>query len=219
MRIGSAHGSATRRRSFAVASRCNFNCRKGFVCNRAKAPVGWGPWALYKWRNDGISATDLPDVSKCFRGGSVKASRPATPCYFAWGCCFRYFSWERAPRRRYGSRTAMRCGSTPPFSKSGRLRLIDFPIEKVIIARPRVDLARANLTPEAAGILVWMLLHRCAVGQPAIGTAKIFGRPYFAFHPAIMRCTRHYVPAQQSATNNDLLPKPLKAAEYWLALS
>src|SRR3954451_24961881 len=40
--------------------------------------------------------------------------------------------------------------STPPFAKHGRLHLVDFPIEKVVIARPRVDFCRANLTPEAA---------------------------------------------------------------------
>src|SRR6266700_3140196 len=36
-----------------------------------------------------------------FSRGSLKASMPATPCYFAWGC-FRYFSWEREPRRPCG---------------------------------------------------------------------------------------------------------------------
>jgi hypothetical protein len=40
-----------------------------------------------------------------FRGVFVRhdplASMPATPCYFAWGC-FRYFSWEREPRRPCG---------------------------------------------------------------------------------------------------------------------
>jgi hypothetical protein len=38
--------------------------------------------------------------------------------------------------------------SPPPFSKDGRLRLIDLPIEKIIIARPHVDLSPANLTAE-----------------------------------------------------------------------
>jgi hypothetical protein len=80
---------------------------------------------------------------------------------------------------------------TPPFPKDGRLRLIDFPIEEIIIARPRVDLGPANLTAETARMLVWMLLPCRGVRQPAIGTAKIFGRPYVACHPAIMRRTEH----------------------------
>ena len=81
--------------------------------------------------------------------------------------------------------------SPPPFSKDGRLRLIDLPIEKIIIARPRVDLGPANLTAETAGMLVGMPLPCGGVRQPAIGTAKIFGRPYVACHPAIMRRTEH----------------------------
>ena len=36
-----------------------------------------------------------PTCQNVFAG---KASMPAPPCYFAWGC-FRYFSWEREPRR------------------------------------------------------------------------------------------------------------------------
>jgi hypothetical protein len=48
--------------------------------------------------------------------------------------------------------------SPPPFPKLGRLYLIDSPIEKIIIARPRVDLAPANLAAETARMLVWMLL-------------------------------------------------------------
>jgi hypothetical protein len=81
--------------------------------------------------------------------------------------------------------------SPPPFPKDGRLRLIDFPIEKIIIARPRVDLDPANLTAETARMFVGMLLPCRGVRQPAIGTAKIFGRPYVACHPAIMRRTEH----------------------------
>jgi hypothetical protein len=75
----------------------------------------------------------------------------------------------------------------PPFPKGGRLRLIDFPVEKFIIAGPLVDLGPANLTAETAGMLVRMLLPGRAVGQPAIGTAEIFGLPYVAYHPAIIR--------------------------------
>jgi hypothetical protein len=79
------------------------------------------------------------------------------------------------------------CWSRPPFPKHGRLRLIDFPIEKFIIARPRVDLHPANFAAETTGVLVRMLLPSRGVRQPAIGTAKIFGGPYVACHPAIMR--------------------------------
>jgi hypothetical protein len=78
---------------------------------------------------------------------------------------------------------------TPTFSR--RLRLIDFPIEKIIIARPRVDLAPANLTSEISRLLVCMLISCRGVRHPAIGTAKIFGRPNVACHPAIMRRTEH----------------------------
>jgi hypothetical protein len=78
-----------------------------------------------------------------------------------------------------------------PFPKDGRLRLIDFPIEKIIIARPRVYLGPANLTAETARMFVGMLLPCRGVRQPAIGTAKIFGRPYVACHPAIMQRTEH----------------------------
>ena len=86
--------------------------------------------------------------------------------------------------------------SPPPFPKDGRLRLIDFPIEKIVIAGPRVDFAPANLTAETAGMLVWMLLPCRGVREPAIGTAKIFGRPCTAGHPAFMRIRR---PLEQEA--------------------
>ena len=82
--------------------------------------------------------------------------------------------------------------SPPPFPKDGRLRLIDFPIEKIVIAGPRVDFAPANLTAETAGMLVWMLLPCRGVREPAIGTAKIFGRPHVACHSATMRCTEPF---------------------------
>ena len=43
--------------------------------------------------------------------------------------------------------------STPPFPKGGRPRLVDFPLEKIIIAGPRVDVGPANLAAETAGLL------------------------------------------------------------------
>jgi hypothetical protein len=93
-------------------------------------------------------------------------------------------------RRATGPRGA-ESTQTPPLPKDGCLRLIDFPIEEIIIARPRVDFGRANLTAETARMLVWMVLPCRGVRQPAIGTAKKFGRPHVACHPAIMRRTEH----------------------------
>ena len=78
----------------------------------------------------------------------------------------------------------------PPSPKVRRLLLSDFPIEEFIMARPLVDLGGADLTTEAARMLVWMLLPYRGVRQPAIGTIKIFGGPYLACHPAIMRRTK-----------------------------
>ena len=80
---------------------------------------------------------------------------------------------------------------TPTFPEDGRVRLIDFPIEKIIIARPCMDIGPANLAAETARMLVWMLLLCRGVRRPAIGTAKKFGRPYVACHPAIMRRAEH----------------------------
>jgi hypothetical protein len=79
----------------------------------------------------------------------------------------------------------------PPFPEYGRVRLVDFPIEKIIIARPRMDFRPANLAAETARMLVWMLLLCCGVRQPAIGAAKKFGRPNVACHPAFMRRAQH----------------------------
>jgi hypothetical protein len=77
--------------------------------------------------------------------------------------------------------------SRPPFPKDRRLRLIDLPVEKIIIARPRVNFDPANLAAEAAGMLGWMLLPRRGVRQTTIGAAKKFGCPYVACHIVIMR--------------------------------
>src|SRR6267142_84031 len=52
----------------------------------------------YKLCDDGMVPLICPTCQNVFAG---KASMPATPCYFAWGC-FRYFSWEREPRRPCG---------------------------------------------------------------------------------------------------------------------
>ena len=46
-------------------------------------------------RDDGMLPLICPTCQNVCAG---KASMPATPCYFAWGW-FRYFSWEREPRR------------------------------------------------------------------------------------------------------------------------
>jgi hypothetical protein len=78
------------------------------------------------------------------------------------------------------------CQSLPPFPKDGRLRLVDLPIEKIIIARPRVDFAPANFTVEAAGMPGRMLLPCRGVRQRAIGTAEIFACKKTACHGAMM---------------------------------
>jgi hypothetical protein len=94
----SAHGPATRRPSFAVASRCNLNGRKFWACHRAEKPaVRQGHRSFSKWRDDRIVPLICPTCQNVF-AGSVKASMPATPCYFAWGC-FRYFRVRRAVAR------------------------------------------------------------------------------------------------------------------------
>ena len=56
-----------------------------------------------------------------------------------------------------------------------------------MVAGPRVNFDPANLAAETAGTPGWVLLPCRAVRQPAIGTAEIFGGPYVACHPAIMR--------------------------------
>ena len=63
------------------------------------------------------------------------------------------------------------------FPKDRRIRFFHLPIEQIIRARPRMDLASANLTVEAAGMLVRMLLSCRSVFHPAIGTGKKFGAP------------------------------------------
>ena len=94
--MASGRGTATRKRLFAVASRCDFNCRDVWpvIAPRARWAAAWAVLQIARRYN---CAADLPDVSKCFRriSQSIQAS---APCYFAWGC-FRYFSWEREPRR------------------------------------------------------------------------------------------------------------------------
>jgi hypothetical protein len=86
--------------------------------------------------------------------------------------------------RRHSSALA---GRPPPFPEDGGIHLIDFPVEKVVMARPRVDLAAAHFASEVAGMLVGVMLPRRRIGQSAIGTAKIFGGPDAACHGAIMR--------------------------------
>jgi hypothetical protein len=77
--------------------------------------------------------------------------------------------------------------SRPSFPEYGRLRLIDFPIEKVVIAGPGVNLDPTNLASKAAGMPGRMLLPGRGVGQTAIGAAEIFGGPNGARHGAIMQ--------------------------------
>jgi hypothetical protein len=61
-------------------------------CLPSRRTARWaGPWAFYKWRDAGIVPLICPTCQNVFAGW-LKASPPATQCYFAWGC-FRYFSW------------------------------------------------------------------------------------------------------------------------------
>lgn len=83
--------------------------------------------------------------------------------------------------------TPRACGLAPPFTKDGCFDLVDSPIEIIVIAGPRVDLAAANLAVETAGMLVGIVLPGRGVGQPAIGASEIFGLPYVACHARIMR--------------------------------
>ena len=75
---------------------CNLNCGKDFLPAIApKSPLlgrAMGVLIAQWW----TCATDLPDVSKCFRRDRSKHPCQRPPCYFAWGC-FRYFSWKREP--------------------------------------------------------------------------------------------------------------------------
>jgi hypothetical protein len=78
----------------------------------------------------------------------------------------------------------------PPFPKRGRLGVVDFPIEEIVITGPGVHLGLANLTLETARMPVGMLLPCRGVGQPAIRTVEKFDGPV-ARHSAIMQRAEH----------------------------
>ena len=92
--MASARGTATRKRSFACGEPVQFQLSGFLACNRAESPMWQGHGRSYKLRDDGIVPLICPTCQNVFAG---KASMPAPPCYFAWGC-FRYF--------RLGARTA-----------------------------------------------------------------------------------------------------------------
>ena len=88
-------------------------------------PVVGRTMASDKMREDGLMPLICPTRQNVF-AGSLKASMPATPCYFAWGC-FRYFSlggpWLQsvfalAPlklrRTRYTLRSPRGCATRSP---------------------------------------------------------------------------------------------------------
>src|SRR5882672_1704371 len=128
--LGLAHRKARaarqrERRPFAAASRCNFGepvqlrragatsiVGKDFLPAIAlEEPVvgqGHGRFAITGRYS---CATDLPDVSKCFRGDRSRHRCQRPPCYFAWGC-FRYFGWKPEPRRPLRLRG---CATRRPF--------------------------------------------------------------------------------------------------------
>lgn len=62
---------------------------------------------------------------------------------------------------RYPSALA---GCLPPLAEHRRTRLVDLPVEEVVLARPRVDLAPAHLATEGAGMLVGVMLPRRGIG-------------------------------------------------------
>src|ERR1700749_4476082 len=64
---------------------------------------------------------------------------------------------ERAALKQGHARPRCAC-SVPPFAEAGRIHFIDFHIEKLVIARPRMDIAPTNLTAETARMLVFVML-------------------------------------------------------------
>jgi hypothetical protein len=55
-------------------------------------------------------------------------------------------------RQQMADDVAAELRSRPPFAEDRRLRLIDFPIEEVVIAGPGVDLDPADFASEASGM-------------------------------------------------------------------
>ena len=92
-----------------------------FACNPAEESVVGRPSAFYKLRDDRPVPVICPTCQNVF-AGSLKASMPATPCYFAWGC-FRYFSLGRAPRPANEKSPALRRGL--PCSRLVQVRTSD----------------------------------------------------------------------------------------------
>jgi hypothetical protein len=107
----------------------------------------------------------------------------------------------------------------PSFAEDGRPRLIDFPIEEIVVAGPGVDFDPTDLAIKIAGMPGRMLLLCCSIRQPAIGTVKKFGGPDTACHGRDDATHRAGVPARSSDIVNDLLPQPSRPASYAIALS
>src|ERR1700734_2355098 len=88
--------------------------------------------------------------------------------------------------RSLRSRRPASARSSPPFAELGRIRLVDLPVEEIVVAGPRVDQAPADFASEAAGTLGRLFFLGHAVGQRATGTAEIFDDEKTACHPAMM---------------------------------
>ena len=73
--MASARGSATRRRSFAGASQCNFNGRGVWPVIAPKRPSA-SAMGGYNMARCWKCAGDLPDVSKGFHGAKHPCGRP-----------------------------------------------------------------------------------------------------------------------------------------------
>src|SRR5271163_4663521 len=95
---------------------------------------------------------------------------------------------RRASRELHDRRPAS-ARSRPPFTELGRIRLVDLPVEEIVVAGPRVNQAAADFASEAAGTLGRLLFLGHAVGQRATGTAEIFDDEKTACHPAMMLST------------------------------
>jgi hypothetical protein len=118
--------------------------------SRRRARCRAGPWAFCKLRDDELVPLICPTCQMFSRDRSKHpCQRP--PCYFAWGC-FRYFSWERAPRRPCRCRS-VRNPKAPCFAmaSSGFQPQTGIILLKVTVARQKQRLRVAESGWIAAG--------------------------------------------------------------------
>ena len=101
----------------------------------------------------------------------------------------------------------------PALAEDGRGRLIDLPVEEIVIAGPCVDFCAADFACESAGMPRRMLLLRCGVTEPALGAFKKFSGPDAACHGGDDATLGANDPARFAAVVNDLLPGQKKPAK------